>query len=154
MKFDIEELLAALPSKEGGDPRAPQAVFQRLKFLAQAMQGAEGQEGVGLLLRWLDQKGWKSRALPADGCPVTIGRDPACEVVLAGERVSRRHCLVRAVLSGGEIVDLDSANGTLVNGAPLKAGTLVLRDGDVIEVGGVPLAVVLGRGTDKASTDS
>jgi predicted component of type VI protein secretion system len=66
--------------------------------------------------------------------------------------VSRRHCLVRAVLCGGEIVD--SANGTLVNGAPLKAGTLVLRDGDVIEVGGVPLAVVLGRGTDKASTDS
>jgi pSer/pThr/pTyr-binding forkhead associated (FHA) protein len=45
-----------------------------------------------------------------------------------------------------EIEDLGSSNGTIVNGAKLAAGARSLGDGDVIEVGGVALAVVLGRG--------
>src|SRR5262245_37480389 len=65
----------------------------------------------------------------------TIGRDLASDVVVGDSRVSRRHSVV-AVDDRGEcrISDLDSANGTLVNGVPIRE--VLLKEGDVIDVGG------------------
>ena len=52
----------------------------------------------------------------ADG-PVTIGRDPASDVVVADARVSRRHAELRPLPGGGvEVVDLGSSNGTFIDG--------------------------------------
>ncbi len=63
----------------------------------------------------------------------TVGRDPACDVVLALPSVSRRHA--RIFFEGGHfwIKDLDSANGTQVNGRKLKLQ--MLSDGDKITFG-------------------
>jgi hypothetical protein len=65
--------------------------------------------------------------------PVTIGRLPECDVVLSDPNVSRRHAEVRR--RGNEIVviDLDSTNGTRVNGAGVKERRLA--DGDEITLG-------------------
>jgi hypothetical protein len=63
-----------------------------------------------------------------------IGRLPECLVVLSDPNASRRHCEVRAVGSGYVITDLNSTNGTTVNGARIGADH-PLGDGDVIGVG-------------------
>src|SRR5262245_38932766 len=65
----------------------------------------------------------------------TIGRDISSDVVIVDSRVSRRQAVV-VVNDRGEcrISDLDSANGTLVNGMPIREA--LLKEGDVIDVGG------------------
>ncbi len=65
---------------------------------------------------------------------VFIGRDPGCDVVLSDTGVSGRH--VRIVEREGRYFaeDLTSANGTLLNGAPLPAQQ-ELSDGDALGIG-------------------
>ena len=67
-----------------------------------------------------------------------VGRDLSCEIVLDSEEygmVSRRHAAVRPVDVGKwEICDLNSANGTYVNGDRLQ-GCRKLQAGDRIQLG-------------------
>lgn len=65
--------------------------------------------------------------------PVVIGRMADCEVVLRDEGVSRRHAEVRRQGHDIVIVDLDSLNGTKVNGAGVRQQRL--NDGDEITLG-------------------
>lgn len=65
--------------------------------------------------------------------PVTIGRLPECGVVVTDPNVSRRHAEVRRQGSEVVVVDLQSTNGTRVNGVPVRER--VLTDGDEITVG-------------------
>ena len=65
--------------------------------------------------------------------PLTIGRLPECDVVVADKNVSRRHAELRRQDGQIVVVDLGSTNGTRVNGAGIKER--VLADGDVITVG-------------------
>ena len=72
---------------------------------------------------------------------VSIGRDRTSTVVVPSESVSRQHA--RIFVSGGShvLVDLESTNGTLLNGKPVQEQTL--RDGDVIRVGSMVLRYAL-----------
>jgi transcriptional regulator with GAF, ATPase, and Fis domain len=64
----------------------------------------------------------------------TIGRDPANVVAIVDPSVSRKHCLLRREEDGRfQIRDLDSRNGTLVNGLTVKEHWL--RHGDEIATG-------------------
>jgi hypothetical protein len=65
--------------------------------------------------------------------PVTIGRLPECGVVVGDPNVSRRHAEVRRQGTDVVVVDLQSTNGTRVNGVPIRER--VLADGDEITVG-------------------
>ena len=69
--------------------------------------------------------------------PVTIGRLPECDIVLADPNVSRRHAEVRRQGDDFVVVDLGSTNGTKVNGAGVKERRLT--DGDEVTVGGTRL---------------
>ncbi|MDD5563799.1 MAG: SpoIIE family protein phosphatase [Thermoanaerobaculaceae bacterium] len=62
-----------------------------------------------------------------------IGRDPACDVVVAEPTVSRRHA--QASWDGRELVieDLGSSGGTFVNGARVQRA--VVHPGDVVRLG-------------------
>ncbi|WIM92736.1 FHA domain-containing protein [Actinoplanes oblitus] len=73
------------------------------------------------------------RRHPLNPYGTTLGRDPACDVVLASDLVSRRHAVIRRRGSGFEIEDLDSSNGTRVNGTPIS-GAYPLRSGDQLEL--------------------
>ena len=64
---------------------------------------------------------------------VVLGRGDA-DVVIDDPQISRRHALVRAAGELLEIVDLDSLNGTWVNGQRIDAAMLV-RPGDVVRLG-------------------
>jgi pSer/pThr/pTyr-binding forkhead associated (FHA) protein len=59
-----------------------------------------------------------------------IGRDEACDLVLADMGVSRRHASISPV-RGGYLLRDESANGTVVNGTRIS-GTFLLDHGDVL----------------------
>jgi hypothetical protein len=69
--------------------------------------------------------------------PVTIGRLDDCEIQLADKNVSRRHAEIRSEGGGFVVVDLDSTNGTKVNGNKVKRRELA--DGDQVTVGATTL---------------
>jgi pSer/pThr/pTyr-binding forkhead associated (FHA) protein len=64
---------------------------------------------------------------------MVIGRSKECDIQLADANVSRRHAEVRQEGAAYWVVDLDSTNGTEVNGKSLKRAQL--RSGDRITVG-------------------
>ncbi|HEV2175876.1 MAG TPA: sigma 54-interacting transcriptional regulator [Terriglobia bacterium] len=67
------------------------------------------------------------------GEEVSIGRAQSNRLCIADIAVSRRHSIIRADGAGFKINDLDSRNGTFVNGVPVKERAL--SHGDRIEVG-------------------
>ncbi len=64
---------------------------------------------------------------------VVIGRSPECQIVLRDFGISRMHAKVVVESSGVRIFDLESKNGTQVNGVQVMDATL--RDGDRILLG-------------------
>ncbi len=68
------------------------------------------------------------------GDAIELGRDVAGEGLLSDDGVSRCHARVERTSDDGfQVVDLDSRNGTFVNGARVKE--LALHSGDKIAVG-------------------
>ncbi len=65
-----------------------------------------------------------------------LGRDPACQIVLALPPVSRRHAAIRHDEHGFQLCDLGSANGTTLNGSPVGEKKLKMTQGDVIVLAG------------------
>ncbi len=65
---------------------------------------------------------------------VTVGRLPECTISINDSNISRKHAEMRQ--TGGEYVvaDLDSTNGTLVNGIRIT-GQQRLNEGDIISFG-------------------
>jgi FHA domain/Domain of unknown function (DUF1707) len=78
------------------------------------------------------------RALPQlVGAHLVIGRSSACEIVLGDDTVSRRHAELRYKDGRWLLRDLDSSNGTYVNGRFVTEAEV--RPGDVIHLGGCRL---------------
>jgi Nif-specific regulatory protein len=76
----------------------------------------------------------KNSTIPLPDGEATVGRDATNAVALADPSVSRKHCLLRREEDGRfQIRDLDSRNGTLVNGLPVREQWL--RHGDEIAAG-------------------
>ena len=69
--------------------------------------------------------------------PLAIGRDPQNDLVLDDRRVSRKHSEIRLRLGRYTLYDLQSTNGTYVNGR--RVAEMVLSDGDRLSIGGVEL---------------
>jgi hypothetical protein len=74
-----------------------------------------------------------------DHRPVSIGRQPECDITLGGEKVSRVHAYVVPTPSGPLWVDR-SRLGTTINGERMQA-PWVLADGDLVQVVGSVLRV-------------
>jgi len=66
--------------------------------------------------------------------PVIVGRSPSSDIVVDEPYVSATHA--RFTLQGPALVleDLNSTNGTLVNGHPINQ-PVTLRDGDEVQIG-------------------
>src|ERR1041384_7592571 len=62
-----------------------------------------------------------------------IGRDPTNAVAINDPLVSRRHCSIRNRAGAMQVEDLESLNGTFVNGVPTRQKAL--EHGDRIKIG-------------------
>ncbi len=65
--------------------------------------------------------------------PIFIGRDLICDIQIEDATLSRRHACVVDSRAGCVLIDLNSRNGTKVNGNPVQA--VLLSPGDVITLG-------------------
>jgi len=73
--------------------------------------------------------------LELSGSALTIGRGAECELQIADERVSTRHCRLTAHDGDWMIEDLKSTNRTFVNGDPLGDRPRRLVHGDFVRLG-------------------
>ena len=91
---------------------------------------------------WLagEHRGQKIRFSVDDGTH-TVGRSAGNDLALPSQTVSRNHAELRFANGDLTIVDLESLNGTRVNGNAVES-TAVARIGDVIEFGSVVLRLL------------
>jgi predicted component of type VI protein secretion system len=89
---------------------------------------------------WLSGEGGEPRSVPLEAGRTVVGRDPGADLTIDDERVSWQHLEIES--RGGVLMatDLDSRNGTLLNGEPLDRPRR-LRDRDTLIVGGQRLEV-------------
>ncbi|MCS7070185.1 MAG: FHA domain-containing protein [Anaerolinea sp.] len=76
---------------------------------------------------------------------VVIGRDEDCDIVIQDRQVSRRHVRIYKEDDAYFVEDLESRNGTWVNGEQLK-GCRRLYDNDVIQLAATTRMQFLGSG--------
>src|SRR5438105_2840410 len=69
-----------------------------------------------------------------------IGRRKDCDLRILSSQVSRRHCLISVHDGYVSVEDLDSVNGTFVNGKRVT-GRAVLRPGDHLGIGALRFVV-------------
>jgi pSer/pThr/pTyr-binding forkhead associated (FHA) protein len=79
--------------------------------------------------------GFAGMAYPLDRPETLIGRNPTTDVTLLDESISREHAVVLQAEESGcfQIEDLQSTNGTRVNGKRVRSAAL--EHGDEIELG-------------------
>lgn len=90
------------------------------------------------------EAGAPTRTIALDTLPVVIGRQPPRGIAIVHATISREHARVFAREGGLAVADLNSSNGTFVNGA--KVSRADLKHGDVLRLGQVELRVDLGLG--------
>jgi transcriptional regulator with GAF, ATPase, and Fis domain len=75
---------------------------------------------------------------------LSIGRDSSNQLCLIDPVVSRKHCTIKQAGDNFELNDLDSHNGTFVNGIPVRCKTI--DHGDTIRIGNSELVFLLHEG--------
>ena len=75
----------------------------------------------------------RGRSCHLHGRPVTVGRSASCTMTLLEPRASKEHLKIEWDDGVYVLTDLESHNGTLINGERIESQ--VLRDFDRIEVG-------------------
>lgn len=70
----------------------------------------------------------------------TIGRAADCDITLLDRSVSRRHANIQVFENRCEVSDLQSSNGTYLNGSPVTVANHI-EEGDTIRVGSVHMRV-------------
>ncbi|HMH44595.1 MAG TPA: sigma 54-interacting transcriptional regulator [Pyrinomonadaceae bacterium] len=91
----------------------------------------------------------KGATFPLTSEEITIGRETANSVSLNHASVSRRHCLIRRENDDFKIFDLDSYNGTFVNGIPVKEQALI--HADQLRIGSIELLFLTEEGEQTTS---
>ena len=80
------------------------------------------------------------RQVPIGDAPLTVGRHSSNTVQITDQRASRYHCVIEKTPEGLLVRDLDSSNGTKVNGRIIKS--VRVGDGDIVQIGGTLLKIV------------
>ena len=83
----------------------------------------------------------KGTIVKLTGDQLTVGRDSANHLSLHDRAVSRKHLAISETDAGFHLVDLDSRNGTFVNGIPVRRK--LLMHGDTIRVGHCELVFLI-----------
>lgn len=84
-----------------------------------------------------DKNGGSTGTYTIDKERVWIGRAPECDIQVEDPRVSSKHARIITILGSSFVEDMDSTNGTTVNGQPVDKQEL--HDGDVVNIGDLTL---------------
>src|SRR3954463_5423454 len=100
---------------------------------------------------WISSSGEAPHSVALSGERRVVGRSPEADVVLEDEAVSWNHLEIERRGDVLMATDLDSRNGTALNGEPLDRPRR-LRDGDTLIVGAHRLEVKTGSVTPVGAT--
>ncbi|WP_332672898.1 FHA domain-containing protein [Aromatoleum sp.] len=81
----------------------------------------------------LSMDGLVLKEIPLDRERITVGRKPVNDIQIDNLAISGQHAVITTILDDAFLEDLNSTNGTYVNGQPVKKH--VLRNNDIIELG-------------------
>jgi general secretion pathway protein E len=87
-----------------------------------------------------DPKG--DRQVPLDSGPLTIGRNFTNLLVIDEPMASRFHCVIEKAAEGFTVRDLDSRNGTMLNGKPIR-GETSMSPGDIVKIGKTEMKLIV-----------
>ena len=87
--------------------------------------------GVGMALLEALQGFAAGKKFPLEGVSVTLGRHPACDIVLESVSVSRQHARILSIDGDFYVEDLHSRNGTLLNGRPVVQRQLLAENDEL-----------------------
>lgn len=123
-QIEVEARLADPSERTGGLAQYTQALdaaaIQAMAIPAQAAQLVIG-----------------GRTIPIDQPFLTLGRGIDNDIIVESDDVSRQHAQIKLRQGRYVLTDLNSANGTRVNGQRITEQ--VLHDGDVIQLAGVEI---------------
>jgi DNA-binding winged helix-turn-helix (wHTH) protein len=136
----VSKLRVAL-GDEDSTPRFIETLPRRGYRFVAAVSSCSASAGATIVARLLHE----GTTIPLLAGVHVIGRDEGCAVCLNSSTVSRAHARLLASADATKIEDLDSKNGTRVNGSTI-CGSILLRNGDQIQVGSVPLTFLVGQG--------
>ena len=92
----------------------------------------------------------QSHEIPEAG--ITLGRDYSADVQILDTKVSSSHAMIRFEKGQWWVYDLQSSNGTKLNGAEVEAGRL--EENDVITIGASPIGFHFEEGDAPAEPTS
>lgn len=133
-----EDALPTILGTQSGTP--PEMLMKRLRLADEYLKEEQGDSTAPrLLYRWDD----KVHTLVVAEPQVVIGRGEGWDCTFPDTAMSRPHFRVRP--QNGEYIlrDLDSKNGTRVNGEPCSERVLI--PGDLIEAGSVMFIFIAGH---------
>jgi len=118
-----------LTCSTGAPPRPPTVIAARPVMAASAVPAAPATAAGAATASHREPS--VIRQLPTK--VLRIGRAPDNDIVVSDLSVSRHHAELRRTATGYQIVDLDSHNGTFVNGQ--QVGSAPLTEGDIVGIG-------------------
>jgi len=134
--------MSAAPTEKRSAAATPQNGDLSAQSGADASPPAGAAEG-GLRLT-IRSGAARGKVVTIDGERVVMGRADDCDLVIPDGRVSRRHAAVEALGDGrASLIDLDSGNGTFVNGRRVESAVLDGRE--QIQVGDTVLSSSRGE---------
>ena len=83
-------------------------------------------------LEHLPERGGPTERLKISRNPFRIGRSPSADLTICSHKVSKEHAIITQTPSGYLLTDLNSTNGTFVNGKRITECSLA--DGDILHV--------------------
>jgi DNA-binding winged helix-turn-helix (wHTH) protein len=137
----LHNLVAEIRAALGDDSRTPRFIRTVPRYgyafhgdarpvLSEQSEPPEGSKGPRLVTR--------DREWPLSEGTNVIGRDHDCAVCIDSGTVSRRHAKIVVRNGGATLEDLDSKNGTSVDGRSVKA-PIALEDGAEVRIGSVTM---------------
>lgn len=138
---DVRVQASVVDPQHQADPQALSGFTSVMALNGPAGAGQRPPLAGHLQVRGGDRAG---ESFPIAQLPFSIGRALDNDLVLEDLRVSRHHVQFKDLHRRLFLVDLDSTNGTWVNGE--RVTECVLEDGDLVSLGGVEVAIRLERG--------
>ncbi|HEY5920658.1 MAG TPA: FHA domain-containing protein, partial [Kofleriaceae bacterium] len=124
------------PAPAGAEPAPVQRTESLARELIRNLLGSGAQPS--LEVERGPHAGAKRQLAPPES-KLVIGRGDEASWIIDDKDLSRAHAEIRRGWDGTRIVDLDSKNGTKVDGDQVTGDGMALRDGCVVELGPVVL---------------
>jgi serine/threonine protein kinase len=138
-----EIALAETAASQGDGPKVLEYLQKAGHWALAVSSNAEKSAGRRIRIRGSGSsaKGfsWESESVLQVGRAMTqpAGAMEPSQMTLEDRHVSREHAEIRFTPDGWHVKDLQSTNGTFINGSRLEPGTWPLKHGDILQFGGL-----------------